>query len=158
MKPFKELRDRTRPVVLPPGPQDTFETLDRGEAERARQAKAERGEQFNVRTSAEFIKRMELLKERMRARNWAEVLDAMLTAFEAAGAALDADEAPAAERKAGRKHELKIWASEFVYKASPKVAAARELSLSELYEELLAHEVHKLDPHGSGRFGAYVKR
>ena len=62
-----------------------------------------------------------------------------------------------AERRAGRDHELKIWASEFVYKAAPKVAAERQLSLSELFEELLAHEVHKLDPHG-GKFGVFVKR
>ena len=81
----------------------------------------------------------------------------MLVAFEAAGAARHADVAPVAERRAGRNRELKIWATEFVYNAAPKVAAARELSLSELFEELLAHEVHRLDPHG-GKFGVYVKR
>ena len=87
-----------------------------------------------------------------------DVLEAMWIAWEAAGAGRCADVAPFADRRAGRKHELKIYATEFVYQAAPKVAAARELSLSQLFEELLAHEVAKLDPHGAGKFGVYVKR
>jgi hypothetical protein len=157
MSSFKALRFRTRPVVLAPGPQDTFDTLDRKAPDKGkRRAKSGRTEQFNTRVAAGFGNRIRLLAERERAK-LGEILEAMLTAFEAGGAALEGGVAPVAERRAGRGHELKIWASDFVYRAAPKVAAERQLSLSELFEELLAHEVHKLDPHG-GKFGVYVKR
>jgi hypothetical protein len=156
MNSFKELRLRTRSVVQPPRADETFETLDRGEAERARKAKSGRSEQLNTRVAAWFPERIKRLAKRERATQ-GELLEAMLTAFEAAGAALEANVAPVAERRAGRERELKLWASELVYTAAPKVAAARELSLSELFEELLAREVQRLDPHG-GKFGVFVKR
>ena len=50
-----------------------------------------------------------------------DVLEAMWVAWEAAGAGRCADVAPFADRRAGRKHELKIYATEFVYQAAPKV-------------------------------------
>ena len=156
MNSFKALKERTLGLVLPPGPDETFDTLDRKARDRKRQPKSGRTEQFNTRVREGFGDRIRQLKERERAK-LGEILEAMLTAFEAAGAALESNVAPVAERRAGRNREMKIWASEMVYQAAPKVAAARQLSLSELFEELLALEVDRLDPHG-GKFGVFVKR
>ena len=49
----------------------------------------------------------------------------MRRAAPATGAALEANVAPVAERRARRERELKIWATELVYDAAPKVATAR---------------------------------
>ena len=156
MSSFKALRKRTRGGVVAPGPQDTFDTLDRPPDGRARKPKSGRTEQFNTRVAEGFAERVRLLAKRERAK-LGEVLEAMLAAFEARGAALEANVAPVAERRAGRNYQLILWANEFVFQAAGKVAAERKLSVSELFEELLAHEVHRLDPHG-GKFGVYVKR
>ncbi len=80
-----------------------------------------------------------------------------MAAFEAAGGSIDRGAVPIAEMRLGRTKEMRIWVTEFVHMAIGKVAAEREMSVSALVEDMLGHEVHRLDPHG-GKFGVYVKR
>jgi hypothetical protein len=133
-----------------------FGNLDRRDGQVVPRVKTGRSEQFNTRVALGFGNRVRRLAEGERA-TLGETLEAMLAAFEAQGASLDPGAVPIAERRAGRTRELRFWASEFVFLAIGKVAAEREMSVSALIEELLAHEVYRLDPHG-GKFGVYVKR
>jgi hypothetical protein len=156
MKSLLALRARVRGVGVPPEREDTFETLERPHGQRAREVRTGRTEQFNSRVAAGFGKRVRRLAKGERA-TLGEMLEAMMAAFEAQGGSLDRGMVPIAETRAGRTREMRFFASEFVYLAIGKVAAEREMSVSALLEELLAHEVHRLDPHG-GKFGVYVKR
>ena len=155
MSSFARLRKRTESLVLPPGPQDTFNTLERKAPGRKR--KSGRTEQFNARVAEGFGDRIRLLAERDNAK-LGEILEAMWVALEATGGGRMAGVAPLKDRWKKRDFELRIWVKGELFQAAPRVAAARGLSLSELFEEWLAQEVNRLDPHGSGRFGVYVKR
>jgi hypothetical protein len=154
MKSLWELRARTRAPASPPKREEVFGTLQRREKPVA--VKTGRTEQFNARVAKGFPGRVRRLAAGERA-TLGEILEAMLAAFEAEGASLDRGQVPIAERRAGRMHEMRFWASEFVQKSIGKVAAEREMSVSALIEEFLAKEVDRLDPHG-GRFGVYVRR
>ncbi len=156
MKSFIAMRRRTAGVAAPPDREDTYGTTNRQANGKQRAPKTGRTEQFNTRGAVGFGDRVRELAKRERA-TLGEILESMLVSFEAAGAGLESAVPPVAEVRAGRKREVMFWATEYVYQAIGKVAAAREMSVSELLEELLAHEVHRLDPHG-GRFGVYVKR
>jgi hypothetical protein len=64
---------------------------------------------------------------------------------------------PAAEARAGRTEELRVWCSPSVLQAVPKLAAERGMLVPELIEDLLAREVARLDPHG-GKFGVKIAK
>lgn len=151
MKPLPRLR--ARGSLGPPVPEDTFETLRRSHGPKV---KTGRSEQFNTRVALGFPDRVRHMAKAERVTLGA-LLDAMMAAFEAQGASVDPKLTPIAESRAGRTREVRFWATEFVYGAIGKVAAERQMSVSALLEELLAHEVHRLDPHG-GKFGVYVER
>ena len=85
------------------------------------------------------------------------VLEDMLAAYEAAGGALPAGAVPAAEARAGRTSELRLWCTPSVFRAVPKLAAERGVLVPELVEDLVAREVERLDPHG-GKFGVQIAK
>ena len=64
---------------------------------------------------------------------------------------------PAAEARAGRTRELRVFASDEVFMTVGRVAAELDMPVSALIEHLLAREVGRLDPHG-GKFGVKIAK
>lgn len=155
MKAFRPSRPIAGVAVEPPSRNQTFGALNR-RSQRMPEARTGRTEQFNTRVGVGFGDRVRRLAEGERA-TLGQMLEAMLAEFEAAGASVDRGAAPIAERREGRTKQMIFWGSEFVHLAIGKVAAERGMSVSALIEDLLGHEVQRLDPHG-GKFGVYVKR
>ena len=154
MSAFDALRNRLRPA-LPPARADTFQTLARPAEPLKKRVKTGRTEQFNVRVKTGFKARVDEL-----AANEGETLGAFvekLLALYESGAGARAQGVPLGEARAGRIRPIHLWATEDVFNAIGKVAAERKLSVSGLFEDLLAREVARLDPHG-GKFGVDVKR
>jgi hypothetical protein len=120
------------------------------QTEPARRLKTGRTEQFNVRVTPGFKRRVEQLAADNR-HTIGGLLEEMLKAFES-GASQPGHGVPLAEARAARTRQLRIWASEAVYEAMGKVAAER----GTLFEDLLAREVQRLDPHGT-RLGVIMK-
>ena len=81
----------------------------------------------------------------------------MLADYEARGGTLVAGAVPAAEARAGRTRELRVWCTTSVFQAVAALAAERGMSVSALIEDLLAREVERLDPHG-GKFGVKIAK
>jgi hypothetical protein len=67
------------------------------------------------------------------------LLEEMLKAFESC-ASEPRHGVPVAEARAGRTRQLRLWASDGVFEAVGKVTAERRMSVSALFEDLLAHE------------------
>jgi hypothetical protein len=84
-------------------------------------------------------------------------VERVVAAYEVRGATLDPGTIPAAEARAGRTAELRVWCTPFVFVTVPKLAAARGMPVPALIEDLLAREVERLDPHG-GKFGVNVEK
>lgn len=143
-------------VGMPPTAEENFDTLGSSMEERLRAAKSLHGKQFNIRVSYGFDDRVRRLAKAERLK-LGEMLESMLEAWEARGGGKEQGVVPIEDLRAGRKNQMQFWASQFVRMAIGKVAAERELSVSALIEDLLAHEIRRLDPHG-GKFGVYVKR
>lgn len=152
MRPSSTLRHRTR--IAPPSRDQVFQTLDRPAA--ARRVKTGRTEQFNVRVKAGFKARVEDLAAREK-ETLGSLLETMLAAYEAGAATPERGTIPVAEARALRTRTLRLWATDEVFNTIGKVAALRKLTVSGLVEDLLAHEVARLDPHG-GKFGVNVRR
>ncbi len=89
-------------------------------------------------------------------RTLGSLFEATLAAYEASGGGMAGGAVPASEARARRTRELRVWASDEVFDMVGQVAGERKLSISGLIEDLLAHEVQRLDPDGS-RFGMKVK-
>ena len=155
MGAFDTLHKRAR-IGTPPSRHDTYQTLERSADRGPRRVRTGRTEQFNVRVKAGFKQRVEDLAAREK-ETLGSMLEALLAAYEAGGAAPDIHAVPIAEARAGRHRALRSWATEEVFNAIGKVAAERKLTVSGLIEDLLAREIARLDPHG-GRFGVDVKR
>lgn len=156
MKPLASWRTPPRQVGLPPSRDDTLKTLDRPSAQGQRRVKTGRTEQFNVRVTAGFKARVEDLAAAEK-ETLGGLLEAMLAAYES-GAASPERGVPLAEARAGRTKPMRFWATDQLFDAIGKVAAERRLSVSGLIEDLLAHEVARLDPPHGRRFGVDVKR
>jgi hypothetical protein len=84
------------------------------------------------------------------------VLEDMFALYKAKGGQVPGA-VPAAEARTGRTHELRIFASEAVFMAAGRVAGELGMSVSALFEDLLAREVHRLDPQG-GKFGVKIAK
>ena len=151
MKPWDALKSRMR-IAPPPARDETFQTLERPPEPLPRRVKTGRTEQFNVRVKAGFKKRVELLAADNK-ETLGGMLEEMLKAFES-GASKPSRDVPVAEARASRTRQLRLWANDAVFEAVGKVAAERRLSVSALFEDLLAHEVLRLDPQGT-RFGVF---
>ena len=143
MKAFDALRSRVR-ISAPPSREETFQTLERPADPRQRRIRTGRTEQFNVRVSVGFKARVEDLAAAEK-ETLGGMLEEMLAAYES-GAAHPERGVPVAEARAGRTKALRIWASDEVFEAMGKVAAERRMSVSALFEDLLAREVARLDP------------
>ena len=156
MSVFKDLQSRLRPPAASrlraPGHEDTFQTLARLPRKRV---KTGRTEQFNVRVKVGFKTRLEDLAANEDLTLGAFV-ETMLILYESGAHAAPAL-IPVGEARAGRTHVLQAFATEEVYHAIGKVAAAHQLSVSGLIEDLLAREIARLDPHG-GKFGVDIDR
>jgi hypothetical protein len=152
LKSFAALRARAG--LRPPPEQETFETL----AKPGRDAggKGSRNEQFNTRVCVWFKGQMEVLKEKERV-TVGVLLEAMLQAYQTQGSGIEPGVPPVADVRAGRTKPITFWGSEVMHQAISRIAAEREMTVSELIEEWAAREVQRLDPSG-GRFGVYVKR
>jgi hypothetical protein len=155
MKPLLPLRVLAKPVGLPPARDETHRTLERRAAGNRRK-KSGRTAAFNIRVLPGFKERVKELARREKETVGAFV-EKLLVAYEARGAALDAGVIPAAEARAGRTAELRVWCTPWVFQTVPKLATARAMLVPELIEDLLAREVERLDPHG-GKFGVSVEK
>jgi hypothetical protein len=156
MKSMLSLRMRTQSGVTAPQRGETFGTLDRPVGEAERDAAAGRVHQFNMRVADWVRKKVRRLAKAERA-TLGEVMEAMIEAYEARGGNLEVGAVSVEDQRAGRRHEIRFYATEAVYRALPKVSAERGMTVSALLDELLALEVHRLDPHG-GKFGVRVER
>ena len=154
MSERSKLPGRFSQVGRPPRADDTFETLSRPAGGRRR--KTGRTAQFNIRVQKTFKNRVEELSLE-EGRTLGALLEAMLAAYETSGKGLAAGAVPASEARAGRTRSLRAWASEETFDLISLIASERSLSVSALIEDLLAREVHRLDPGGT-RFGFGVKR
>ncbi len=154
MDAFNKLRSRAR-IGAPPSRDDTLQTLERPAAPPPRRVKTGRTEQFNVRVKAGFKQRVEEIAAADK-ETLGGLLEAMLAAYES-GASQPERGVPVAEARAGRTRSLRLWANEGVFEAVGLVAAERRMSVSALFEDLLAREVARLDPHG-GKFGVDVSK
>jgi hypothetical protein len=152
MKPFEPFRR----IGPPPPRADTQGTLDKPPATQGRRKRSGRTEQFNSRVRPGFKARVEGIAEREE-RTIGAVLEDMLAAYEAAGGTLAAGAVPAAEARAGRTREVRVWCTPSVFQAVPKLAAERGVVVPELIEDLVAREVERLDPHG-GKFGVKIAK
>src|SRR5207244_2630089 len=85
MKAMLSLRARS---AAAPRADETFETLDHGVGETARDEAAGRVAQFNIRVAVWVKKRMYRLKKAERA-TYGELMEAMVAAYEARGASLN---------------------------------------------------------------------
>lgn len=155
MKPLLPLRALAKQVGLPPARDEIHKTLDRPPPGNRRK-KSGRTEQFNVRVQPGLEERFKALAKREKETNGA-FLEKLLAEYEARGASLDAGVIPAAEARAGRTAELRVWCTPSVFQALPKLAAERGMLVPELIEDLLAREVERLDPHGA-KFGVNVEK
>jgi hypothetical protein len=155
MKPLLPLRVLAKQVGLPPARDETHRNLERPAAGNRRK-KSGRTAEFNIRALPGFKERVKELAQREKETVGAFV-EKLLAAYEARGAALDAGVIPAAEARAGRTAELRVWCTPSVFQAVPKLATARGMLVPELIEDLLAREVERLDPHG-GKFGVSVEK
>ena len=156
MKPHVPLRAPGRQVGLPPSREETHGTLDRPPISRGRRKKSGRTEEFNIRVQPGFKERFKQLAEREKETVGA-FIEKLLAEYEARGGTFEAGLIPASEARAGRTAELRVWCTPSVFQAVPKLAAARGMLVAELIEDLLAREVHRLDPHG-GKFGVNVEK
>jgi hypothetical protein len=152
MKPLDALKNGMR-IGAPPSRQQTFDTLERPAEPLQRRIKTGRTEQFNIRVRAGFKKRVEDLAAAEK-ETLGGMLEAMLAAYES-GAFEPQRGVPVAEARASRTRQLRLWANDAVFEAIGKVAAERRMSVSALFEDLLAHEVLRLDPQGS-KFGVIL--
>ena len=153
MKPLDALRNRLR-IGTPPSREETFQTLERP-SEPPRRVKTGRTEQLNVRVTTDFKKRVEKLAVDHR-ETIGGLLEEALKAFES-GASQPERGVPVAEARAGRTRQLRLWANDAVFDAVGKVARERGMSVSALFEDLLAHEVRRLDPAGT-RLGVILEQ
>ena len=154
MGAFDTLRGRVR-VGPAPSRTETLQTLERPAVQLPRRVKTGRTEQFNVRVKAGFKQRVEDIAAAEK-ETLGGLLEAMLAAYES-GASQPERGVPVAEARAGRTRSMRLWANEGVFEAVGKVAAERRMSVSALFEDLLAREVARLDPHG-GKFGVDVRK
>jgi hypothetical protein len=152
MKPMDALKNRLR-IGAPPSREQTYHTLERPAEPVSRRVKTGRTEQFNVRVRAGFKKRVEDLAAAEK-ETLGGILEAMLAAYES-GASGPQRGVPVAEARARRTRQLGLWANDAVFEAVGKVAAERRMSVSALFEDLLAHEVLRLDPQGT-KFGVIL--
>jgi hypothetical protein len=144
---------RKAQLAEPPARGETFQTLDRN-ASSQRRPRSGRTDQFNARVKPGFKERVEQHAGNER-ETIGSMLEIMMTAYENGAAAADRG-VPIVEARAGRTRPVRLWVSEAVYNALAKIAGERNLTVSQLFEDLLAREVARLDPHG-GRFGVAVK-
>jgi hypothetical protein len=154
MKPFDSLRRRIQ-AGAPPAAADTFQSLDRQPARPARRVKTGRNDQLNVRVRAGFRQRLIDLAAAEH-ETLGALLEKMLADFES-GASRPEHGVPLAEARAGRVRAMRLWATDAVFEAVALVAAEQRMTVSALFEHLLAREVARLDPHG-GRFGVDVRK
>jgi hypothetical protein len=140
----------------PPSREDTLGTLDRPPAKKGRRKRSGRTEQLNIRVQPGMEERFNLLAERNGLTNGG-YLEKLLADDELRGASLDRGVIPAAEARAGRTEELRVWCTASVKEAVPKLAAGRGVLVPELIEDLVAREVERLDPHG-GIFGVKIEK
>jgi hypothetical protein len=144
-----------RAVGPPPSREDTLNALDRPTPGKRRK-KSGRTEQFNSRVGGGFRARVKRLAE-LEKETVGAFLEKLVAEYEARGASLDGNVIPAAEARAGRTEELRVWCTPSVFQAVPKLAAERGVLVPELIEDLVAREVARLDPHG-GKFGVKVEK
>lgn len=154
MSAFNTLRSRVG-IGPPPSRNNTLQTLERPAAHAPRRVKTGRTEQFNISVKAGFRARVEEIAAAKK-ETLGGLLEAMLAAYER-GASQPERAVPVAEARAGRTRSLRLWANDGVFEAVGKVAAERRMSVSALFEDLLAREVARLDPHG-GKFGVDVRK
>jgi hypothetical protein len=155
MKRHLSLRVLSKQVGLPPGRDETHGTLGRPPPGNRRK-KSGRTEQLNIRVQPGMEQRFSAAAERAKETNGA-FLEKLLADYEARGASLDPGVIPAAEARAGRTEELRVWCTPRVFQTVTKVAAARGMLVPVLIEDLLARQVELLDPHG-GKFGVEVEK
>ncbi|MFZ1104215.1 MAG: hypothetical protein WAN86_15455 [Hyphomicrobiaceae bacterium] len=155
MKPLLPLRVLSKEVGLPPGRDETHQTLERAPPGNRRK-KSGRTEEFNFRVQPGFKESFITVAKREKETNGA-FLEKVYAYYLARGATLDAGVIPAAEAREGRTEELRVWCTPWVLQTVPKLAAARGMLVPELIEHLLAREVERLDPHG-GKFGVKVEK
>jgi hypothetical protein len=129
--------------------------LDRPAGNGGRRKKSGRTKQVNFRIRPGFKEQVEEVAQG-EGRTMGALLEDMLAVYKAKGN-LPPGAVPAVEARAGRTRELRLFASDDVFNAVGRVAAERGMSVSALFEEVLAREVERLDPHG-GKFGVKVAR
>jgi hypothetical protein len=137
----------------PPSREDTLGTLDRPPARKGRRKKSGRTEQLNIRVLPGTEDRFNALAERDGLTNGA-FLEKLLADHEVGGGSLEKGIIPAAEARAGRTEQLRVWCTASVHQAVPRLAAERGVLVPELIEDLVAREV---DPHG-GKFGVKIAK
>jgi hypothetical protein len=140
-------------IPAPPTRQETFDTLQRPAA--TRRVRTGRTDQLNVRVKPGFKQRLDDLAAAGK-HTLGSLLEAMLAAYETA-VGVPEHGVPIAEARAGRTRSVRLWANDAVFNAVGQIAAERKLSISGLFEDMLAREVTRLDPHG-GKFGVEVKK
>lgn len=143
-------------IGSPPSREDTLGTLDRPPAKKGRRKKSGRTEQLNIRVQPGMEERFNALAERNGLTNGA-YLEKLLSDDEVRGAGLEKGVVPAGEAREGRTEQMRVWCSPPVLQAVPKLAAERGVSVPELIEDLVAREMHRLDPHG-GKFGVKIAK
>jgi hypothetical protein len=117
MKPLMPLRG----VGPPPAREETDGLLERPPARKGRRKKSGRTEQFNSRVRAGFRERVKTLADREK-ETLGAFLENLVAEYEAHGASLDGNVIPAAEARAGRTDELRVWCAPSVFQAVPKLA------------------------------------
>lgn len=155
MKPHVPLRAPGRQVGLPPSREETHAPLERP-SNGGRRKKSGRTEEFNFRVQPGFKERFKQLADREK-DTYGAFLERLLAEYEARGGTFEAGLIPAPEARAGRTAELRVWCTPSVFQAVPKLAAARGMLVPEMIEDIVAREVHRLDPHG-GKFGVNVEK
>jgi hypothetical protein len=130
--------------------------LDRPPGRGSRRKKSGRTKQANFRVRPGFKEQVEDVAQ-SEGRTMGALLEDMLAVYKAKGGSLPPGAVPAAEARAGRTRELRLFASDGVMKTVGRVATERGMSVSALFEDVLAREVERLDPHG-GKFGVDVER
>jgi hypothetical protein len=143
-------------IGSPPSRGDTLGTLDRPPAKKGRRKKSGRTEQLNIRVQPGTEGRFNTLAERDGLTNGA-FLEKLLADREARGSVLDQSVVPAAEARAGRTEQLRVWCTPSVFQAVPRLAAERGVQVPVLIEDMVAREVERLDPHG-GKFGVKIAK
>lgn len=153
MKALDAIKTRMR-IGTPPSREETFQTLERPAEPLSRRVKTGRTEQFNLRVTTKFKKRVEQLATDNK-ETLGGILEEMLKAYES-GASKPQRDVPLPEARAGRTRQLRLWVSDSVFDAVGKIAAERSMSVSALFEDLLAHEAVQLDPKGT-HFGVIMR-